>query len=195
MTQDSTNHKALVQAAYDAVKELDAPTEYKLEGYRIILKSMAFGSSLGTGNGPIAHRDTTTQKEDAPTDWQSAISSKIGITPDQVSEIYHLKDGIVELIVEGKDLPKTNSKATRDIVALLTAGRQAMGTERVTSIDVLRQACEYYRVYDSKNFMKYTKQLGSKFRFDGANSNTTVELTNGAFKIAGEVAAKYLGAK
>ncbi len=196
MSQQPENSKQLVQVAYDAVKELDATDEYRLAGFRIVLKSLMPGApavsqlpvpQTGTGGTALSKEQPT------PSDWQNTIASKLNITAEQVAEIYHFTDeGIVELIIEGKDLPKTNSKSTQHIAALITGGRQAMGIERVTAIEVVRSACEHYRVYDSKNFMKYTRQLGSKFRFDGSNSSVTIELTNGAFKIAGEIATGYL---
>jgi hypothetical protein len=198
MTEQSEIYKVHVQTAYDAVKELDATDDYKLSGYRIVLKSLLLGTVPDAGpiqpqgkNNPLANPNPA-----GTSDWQTLIASKIGISPEQVAEIYHYTDeGTVELIIEGKDLPKTNSKSTQHVAALLTAGRQALGKERTTLLDVVRGACEEYRVYDSNNFMKYVRQLGSKFRFEGVGSSMTLELTNGAFKIAGEIALTYVEKK
>lgn len=198
MTNHSDEYKKSVQIAYDAVKELDATEEYRLTGYQIVLKSLLFGGT-GTDSKSQSSDADASKKDGAPSnaeEWQSTIASKIGISPEQVGEIYHrTDDGSVELIIEGKDLPKTNSKSTMHIAALLTAGRQALGLERTTAIEIVRGVCEHYRVYDSKNFMKYVRQLGSKFRFEGSGSAVTIELTNGAFKIAGEIAMNYLEKK
>lgn len=193
MTEQSNIYSRHVQTAYDAVKELDATDDYKLSGYQIVLKSLLLDVTPSPASG---YQSKNSNKQNATSaeneDWQVTIASKIGITPEQVGEIYHYTDeGVIELIIENKDLPKTNSKSTQHIVALLTAGRQALGGERTTTLDVVRSACEKYRVYDSNNFMKYVRQLGSKFRIEGSN----IEVTNGAFKIAGEIANLYLETK
>ena len=187
MEDKANQYKELVQLAYDSVKDLKVEDEYKLAGYKVLLENL-----LGAPTQSVITATETgaTSATFDTTDWQKQIASRLGIEPSEVAEIYHqTEEGMIELIIEAKDLPSTNSKSTVDIAALLAAGRQAAGLEKATPIDDIRKAAEHYRVYDNKNFARTLRQLGSKFR----NDNSTIELTNGAYKITADIARKYAG--
>ena len=176
---------------------MEASDEYKLEGFKIVLKaSLASHSDVTTDQRSAQFYDGGAHDKTAGSSekWTKDIAAKLGISAESVSNLYHYPgEGQLDLIIESKDLPKTNSKSTQHIAALLSAGRQAIGIDRATSLEEIRKACDHYRVYDAKNFSSYVKALGSKFRFDGDGSARTVELTNGAFTATGEIAKKYLG--
>lgn len=183
--------KEVTRLAFESVKDLPEDNGYKIEGYKIVLSSLLNGRATASVvdndiQNPIVSQNSA--------DWQKKISSTMDLTVQQVGEIYHMNDeGTLELLVESKDLPNTTSKSAQHLAALICAGRQAAGIEKSTSLDEVRKVCEHYKVYDSKNFSSSMKQLGSKYRFSGSNSTRAVELTNGAFKLASDVAKNYAG--
>lgn len=199
MSTGENNYSEKLQTAYDSVSKLEMGDEYKLAGFKIILNHQLGGSTVPTQAHKQSAEIQATDGENTPSpvnkgSWQHKIASNLGITDEQVLEIYHRpSDNELELVIERHLIPDQLKLATQDLAKLYAAGRQAIGLEQTTKVEAIRSVCfTQYKVVDKKNFAQSINTLGSKFRVTGSGKERTVELINGAYKIAGEVAKKYL---
>ncbi|HEX6416119.1 MAG TPA: hypothetical protein VFZ62_01200 [Candidatus Saccharimonadales bacterium] len=188
--------KDKVNEAYAAVSDL-TDKDFKLQGFKIVL-----GSLLGKGvAGQIqgANSGTGAQPDgfQGPTDWQSTIAARLGISAGDVAKLYH-SDGEddLRLILDTKILPKkSQALATQQIAALICAGRQAakFDEDGVTSFDVIRKECTEYGVLNKSNFTGYLKKMKPKFLIEGKGTSQTMRVTAQGYDDAAEIAKKYLG--
>lgn len=188
--------KDKVNEAYAAVSDL-TDKDFKLQGFKIVLGSLLgqgiAGQKPGTGNGTGAQPGGTQD----PTDWQSAIAARLGISVEDVAKLYH-SDGEedLRLILDTKILPKkSQALATQQIAALICAGRQAAKFDEggVTSFDVIRKECTEYGVLNKSNFTGYLKKMKPKFLIEGKGMSQAMRVTAQGYDDAAEVAKKYLG--
>lgn len=194
MSTGETNYSETIERAYDAVKSADMDDSFKLAGFKIILTNELAGSVVAP---KVAGGSVQIESPDSAVDvlpWQSKIAKVLNITEDQVLEIYHMNsDGQIELVIERNLIPDALVTATKDIAKLLAAGRQAADTEDKTLVSDIRTVVEgQYKVVDKKNFSTSITNLGAKFRLSGEGKERSIELINGAFKLVGEVAQKYV---
>lgn len=81
-----------------------------------------------------------------------AVAHYFQVSPDEVDEIFDLTESEPSLIIRTSQLSQQRSKATKEIVLLLTGVRTALGEE--TNTEHIRQVAEDYSKLDSPNFMK-----------------------------------------
>jgi hypothetical protein len=198
MSTGEKQYTQSVQTAYDAVSGLHMDEQYKLTAFRLILQQeLGYISPLQQASSPT---DADVKAQHRPVDkgsWQHKIASNLGITDEEVLEIYHFtEEGDIELVIENKDVPSVAAQAIKQIAKLYAGGRQAAGIENTTSVEAIRNVCENgYKVVDKKNFSTYINGLGAKFRVEGSGTEQKVQLINGAYGAVGEIAKLYLGEK
>lgn len=195
---DKPDYAALATEAYTAVKDLEAADEYKIVGYKIILSSLLgdpvqahakTGHKTDSANGG---RPKGATSQDS-VDWTSKIADALGMTADQIAEIYYFDGENLKLLVGRKQLPSSASSGTQHIAALVAAGRQAMGfDENGTEFELIKPVLKTHNVFNAKNWTTYIKQLGSKFIYDGAGKQQTIKLTNKAYDVVAEIARTYV---
>lgn len=187
--------KDKVNEAYAAVSDL-ADKDFKLQGFKIVLGSLLVkgvaGQIPGASNGTGAQADGFQN----PTDWQSAIAARLGISAGDVAKLYH-SDGEddLRLILDTKILPKkSQALATQQIAALVCAGRQAAKFDEggVTSFGVIRKECTEYGVLNKSNFTGYLKKMKPKFLIEGKGMSQAMRVTAQGYDDAAEIAKKYL---
>jgi hypothetical protein len=195
---DKPDYAALATEAHTAVKDLDASDEYKLAGYKIILSSLIGSPVLvhtKTGHAAEAAKTrppTGTASQDSG-DWTNKIADALGMTIDEIAEIYYFDGENLKLLVGRKQLPSSASSGTQHIAALVAAGRQAMGLdENGTEFELIKPVLKTHNVFNTKNWTTYIKQLGSKFIYDGSGKKQTIKLTNKAYDVVAEIARTYV---
>lgn len=188
--------KDIVNEAYAAVSDL-ADKDFKLQGFKIVLGSLLNKGVAGQKPGGGDGTGTQLGGSQNPTDWQSAIAARLGISAEDVAKLYH-SDGEedLRLILDTKILPKkSQALATQQIAALVCAGRQAAKFDEggVTSFDVIRKECTEYAVLNKSNFTGYLKKMKPKFLIEGKGMSQAMRVTAQGYDEAAEVAKKYLG--
>lgn len=196
---EPTNYSKNVRDAYNAVKDLSAGEQYKLEGFKIVLKaSVGLGSNIyGSISEPASAATVTKANQVKPkiagSDWASKIATMLELTVDQVEEIYFLDGEDLKLIINKKRYPETASLSTQHVAGLIAGGRQAMGLDtNGTAFPLIKDALVANNCFNKKNWTGYIKLLGSKFLFDGSAANQTIKLTNKAYDEVGVIAKSYL---
>jgi hypothetical protein len=140
--------------AFEKVFELRAGTLRSGE-------SASAGGVAGVGTPVSAAR----AELDAGGDPVARIAQRLGLGAETVGEVFDVHEGEVELIIPAGKLPNRPATGTKQIALLVAGGRQAAGTEDWTSIDVIRQACSYFRRLDSPNFAKTIKEMDDVLNF------------------------------
>lgn len=194
MSSDENRYTDAVRMAHDAISGLTMGEEYKLTAFKLILER-ELGRPVASTSVQGKDTDNGAAHPTPSADWQKKVAGSLGITEEQVLDLYHMNDdGEIELVIEINALPDTAAKATKHIAMLYAGGRQAAGTEKATSIEKIREVCEVgFKVVDKKNFSTNINKLGSKFRVSRTGSEKTVMLINGAYRQVGEVAKEYVG--
>lgn len=187
--------KDKVNEAYAAVSDL-TDKEFKLQGFKIVLGSLLGQGVVGQKSGPGNGTGSQSGDLQNPTDWQSAIATRLGINTEDVAKLYHSDgEGDLRLILDTKILPKkSQALATQQIAALICAGRQAAKFDEggVTSFDVIRKECTEYGVLNKSNFTGYLKKMKPKFLIEGKGMSQAMRVTAQGYDDAAEVAKKYL---
>lgn len=196
---DKPNYAALAQEAYTAIKDLEAADEYKLAGYKVILSSL-IGSPVRAQTNPAQAADPASGSRPKRAtahdsgDWTGKIADALGMTSDEIAEIYYYDGENLKLLVGRKQLPSSASSGTQHVAALIAAGRQAMGLdENGTEFELIKPALKTHNVFNLKNWTTYIKQLGSKFIYDGTGKQQTIKLTNKAYDAVADIARTYVG--
>lgn len=200
MAADTKNYQQVVQTAYDAVSALEIDDKFKQIAFKEILRTqLGDRVVLAEPVAPVQLAQAVATPDVAqPVEkgsWQHKIASALGISNEQVLDLYHMTDdGDLELVIEMSSLPSTLKKATRDIAMLYAAGRQAAGIESSTSVELIRGVCEQrFKVVDKKNFSTTITKLGAKFRVSGTGKERQLQLINSAYKQVGDTAKAYAG--
>ncbi len=188
--------KEKVDEAYAAVSDLP-DNDFKLQGFKLVL-----GSLLGQGASSVrgvkqaaGNGSTQAGNQQPPTDWQSAIATRLDLAAEDVARLFHSDGGQdLRLILNTKLLPKPQAAATQDIAALICAGRQAAKFDEggSTSFDVVRKECSEYGVLNKSNFTGYLKKMKPKFLVEGKGMSQAMRVTAQGFDEAAEIAKKYL---
>lgn len=184
-----------VTEAYDAVKGLE-DDHYRLEAFKLVLKSL-LGSPQITVANPGQAVDPVNQPGSVPpqeptSGWQSDIARKLNLTTDEVGRLFHLEGSdSLRLILDTKLMPKTQSAQTQDIAVLVVAGRAAAKFDAgVTSLEIVREECDYYGSLNKKNYMASLKRL--KPNFKTSVKDQLISITAPGYTQATAVAKKYL---
>lgn len=187
-----------VTEAFDAVKGLPADEQYKIEAFKLVLKSLLGGQSAVSptpappvnlsGQGAVV----TPEPQDASASWKTDISRKLGLTNDEVTRLFHLEgSNSLRLILDTKLMPKTQSAQTQDIAALVVAGRSAAKFDAgVTSLEIVREECDYYGSLNKKNFTASLKRLKPNFKV--SVKDQLISITAPGYSQATTIAKKYL---
>ena len=186
--------KDKVNEAYAAVSDLP-DSNFKLQGFKLVLGTL-LGQTISVPIPPVADGNDANISGRQPTNWQSAIARRLGISVDDVAKLYHSDDGEnLRLILDTKLLPKSQASATQDIAALVSAGRQTAKLDEgnTTSFDTIRKECNEYGVLNKSNFTSYLKKMKPKFLVEGKGMAQTMRVTAQGFDAAASVAKKYLG--
>lgn len=198
---DKPEYAALATEAYAAVKDLEAGDEYKLASYKIILSSLIGGhlqvhTKTGQAGEPAKTNPPKGTTPQGNSDWTSKIAEALGMTVDQIAEIYYFDGENLKLLVARKQLPSSASSSTQHLAALVAAGRQAMELdENGTEFELIKPVLKAHNVFNPKNWTTYVKQLGSKFIYDGTGKQQTIKLTNKAYDVVADIARTYVEAQ
>lgn len=193
--------KKTVDEAYAAVASL-TEEKFKLEGFKLVLTTLLSGHPMippvHSMSSSVAVAITPKASAFEANDWQVAISNNLGISVDDVAQLFYLEsDESLRLVLDMKYFPKSSSAlATKQIAMLISAGRQAAKAKfdkSGTSFDVIRKECDQYNVLNKSNFTSYLKQLKPKFLTEGKGIDQSIRVTPQGFVEAGNVAKKYLG--
>jgi len=113
-------------------------------------------ASWQLGNGYLAEADSGSATVDDHSSEGDLLelASQLDVTVDRLQAFYRLGDGEVQLVAPSRVLPGAKAEATRLIAILVAAARHSVLGEREVDIGHVREACEYYGVYDRPNFMR-----------------------------------------
>lgn len=122
------------------------------------------------------------------------IAAKFQVDRDLVDETYELDaEGSLTLSIAKSRLELGKAGATKQIVALIAAGRQAAGIETTTSNGIVRAEVEGYGKYDSPNFAATVKELDDIFSFPGTGRDWHLKVRKAAFGDVGDLLKKIHG--
>lgn len=159
-TQELAN---IIKAAQDATKDVEEAhlrdiafdkvlshlLEVELPRPSLEKQGSADVSTAGLGEHSSTPADATLADVQQRAD---AVAHYFKISPDQVDEIFDLTDSEPSLAIRSTQLAQQKSKATKEIVLLLTGVRTALGED--TTTEHIRQMAEDYSKLDGPNFMK-----------------------------------------
>ncbi len=143
-----------IRRAAAAVKQSGVDAEFRIAAFECVLRDL-----LGTSPERAGGRASDSRpKPDANTrtsgDGFSEMARRLGMDEEPLSSYYRLEDGTVELIAPSQLLPGAKAEATRLVAVLVAAARHTVLGEREVDVGHVREACEYYGVYDQPNFMR-----------------------------------------
>lgn len=109
--------------------------------------------SANAGSSPGA---VLSQVPDADVFFE-AVAKETGVREQDLRDVFHIADGVLQLKVAGKDLGGNNKAATMTVTALL-AGAVFAGTDHESlPISEIHDACRAKRCHGGKNASRYVK--------------------------------------
>ena len=146
--------ETVLRAAAEAVERAGIPDDLRVMAFSKAVDAMTDAGgreSARGGEGPGASaRDEGS--------LLAVIAKELGLTLDEISEIFRIDEGEVVLEFPGSYLPDSLKHAQQNIALLLSVGRQVSGSEEVTEFAAIRQACDTYGVKDG-NFSTNMKAM------------------------------------
>jgi len=131
-------------------------------------------------------KDKTRNKTPAG-DPLDKIATKLGVTREQVEEVYEIEREELRLIVTPAKLDASHKVGTEQVALLLAAGRQAAELADNTESKAIRDVVDDYGKADS-NFGKIISGMGQYFSLATEKSkNRPVRVRRSAFAAAGEL--------
>ena len=141
-----------IRRAASAVEQSNVDDEYRVPAFECVLQVLLDGSSSGHQAEP--NDGAATVDGHTPKDGLLELARQLNVTEDRLEAFYRLGDGEVQLVAPARALPSAKAEATRLIAILVAAGRHSVLGEREVDIKHVRDACDYFGVYDSANFMR-----------------------------------------
>jgi hypothetical protein len=160
-------------ALKEVLEDLDAaqvPQDLREVAFTLGMKALLGGSSsplLQTTSQPPLPQLNVPARGTAPTaDSPGALlASRLGVTYEDVSEVFSFSEKGPELIVGSSKIPAQAAAAAKELAILIAAARQGTALEEWTAFSDIRDALAQYGRLDSNNFATTMKELDAVFSF------------------------------
>lgn len=167
-----------MQDAYEIVTESGIPEELHRIAFQWTLENLTVS----------APSRATSNSEESATDFSvCSLAESLGISVEQVEDMFEINEDSVSLTVSSKQLPKSKSQATKEIALLIGMANGEL-FKKSTSYDEVRHAAEYLGCLDKPNFSKHMKQLDSVIKIKGSGKMTEFTLKQPGREEAAKVA-------
>jgi hypothetical protein len=154
----------IVQEAWNSVMEAQLPEEVRQIAFREVLRFMLVGPdpdaktrlnprSKSAGSGAVIHKDGDGNNVDVDeAEVFAKIEHETGVSADKLERVVMIDDGVIKMVLPGKDLGRNTAEAARVVAQVLTVVGAYGLDRRDTEYEAIRKECDRLRVYDSKNF-------------------------------------------
>lgn len=158
-----------------AVEEASVPPELRAVALQIAAQDLrmtgpaalaqrAEGNTPRSGNSRPAAAGTTSSDiaivNSIPDEGEffAAIENETGVLVTDLSDIFHVEDGILGLKVSSKSLGMSRRAQTQTLTALLAGAVFAGTTERKLSFSEINKVCHAKHCFDPKHAADYIKE-------------------------------------
>lgn len=171
----------LLIRAMQIVDEANLPPALQPIAFRKVLDLLSSSSEAASAAAPSGRSSpslTASPQEGMEGLVLDRIAKKLGVSTDQVRDVYFLESETLRLAVASSSFSKSVSEGARQIAILLAAGRQAgdLEPEGWTPSAVIRRACEEYGKFDVGNFGKTLSAMGDVFQMKGRGAAREVRM-------------------
>lgn len=144
--------------------EAELPEGVKEIAFREVLRFMLIGSepvgkprfnprSTGVGAGTVSGQGVDSSGVEVDeAEVFAKVEHETGVSADKLERILMIDDGVIKMVLPGKDLGKNTAEAARVVAQVITVVGAYGLDRRDTEYEVIRKECDRLRVYDSKNF-------------------------------------------
>jgi hypothetical protein len=196
----------VIKEAWSAVTEAGLPDVVKETAFREVLRFMLTGSgpvgkprfnprSTGSEGGTVSSQggDSGTVEVDEAEVF-AKVEHETGVSAEKLERILMIDDGVIKMIMPGKDIGKNTAEAARVVAQVITVVGAYGLDRRDTEYEVIRKECDRLRVYDSKNFASKHLPNIPGFVTKGSGSARRLEAKAVGVKAFSEVVDTLLGA-
>lgn len=177
-------------AALEDINTANIPSELREVAFSKAVDLRAGGTPPA---GPASRLASPTRSADSTGDALDRIAGRLGLERGAAEDIFHERDGAIELVVGAGKLPTNAATATKEIALLLAAGRQAAGLEEWTPLGAVREMCDQYRRLDGPNFASTIKAMEDVFTFRGTSRRREVRVARPGWEQAAALAQRLAG--
>jgi hypothetical protein len=121
------------------------------------------------------------------------IAARLKLDRGVVEEVFYERDGEVEVTVSPTKLESTMAAGTQQLALLVTAMRQADGSEEYTPVDEVRKVAKEFNKHDSDNFARTVGDMGKYFQFRGSPRKREIRLNKPGWEEASKLVARLAG--
>lgn len=194
--------RSAVRSAVEDVDSLNLSANDRPVVLGLILASrLGLGSGVPTATGaapaPARAAETPTLKavdQTAESDLISKIAATLKLDPELAERIYDVKDGQLGYVISARRLASDKANATRQLAAIVAAGRQAAGLEDWTPVTVVREVVHDFGKLDGANFAGYIAKMDKDdaYLVRGKGANREIKVTRSGLEPVGEMLTSLL---
>ncbi len=120
------------------------------------------------------------------------IAARLELDPGAIERVFEVDGDDVHLVVARKALPASKKGAVNEIAYLITAARQALGVDDVTTAATIRNVCEQFGVLDG-NFAASVGDIGGQgIRISGSGSSRTFKINKAGYEQAAVIVTRLM---
>jgi hypothetical protein len=127
-------------------------------------------------------------------DLIAKIAAALKLDHELAERIYDVKDGELGYVISARRLAADKANATRQLAAIVAAGRQAAGLEDWTPVSVVREVVHDFGKLDAANFAGYIAKLDKDdaYLVRGKGANREIKVTRSGLDPVGELLTSLL---
>jgi hypothetical protein len=191
MTNDRGDIVRVLREALAAVDEAGVPDELRAPAFAKAVDLVTAGSALGGSPGSLPRAQAGGQTPNGSR--LSQISSKLGVDPELLENVYDAGDSELLLVMPRSKLPGQKGAAMRTLALICAAGRQAGGYDAEwTTSERIREVCRHFGVLDSANFAARLSEADDVFVVRGGPKDREFKVTRHGFEEAGKIAGRLI---
>ena len=188
---DVNEVKKIIEQAQEAVSAADVDADLRTSAFEkaveLLAGTVAPGAAASVGTpAPVG------EPGDSP-GILGKIGRKLKVDQAVIEDVFAVKDGILAVMVPNDALDLSKRGGTQELSVLTAAGRQAAGIEEWTSLETIREVCEYFGRHDSANFSKAVLDQGDLMRFAGTSRKREVQLRQAGWEEASQLVTRIGG--
>jgi hypothetical protein len=161
---------SILQSAAATVDEADLDADLRPVGFTAAVSLLAGTDRLARSSAvPTQASDRAEVLVDSQNTSLDKIAIGLDVDRGDIDDVFTVTDdGRLDIIVGAAKLPRNMSEATRDLVLLVTAGRQLGGWDAEwTASEEIRDVCRAYGVFQSKHFSETLSTMHAALGFSG----------------------------
>lgn len=168
----------ILSKANEAVEKANIPDKLKNKAFEkaIELYSRDLPNSSSTTNQQFARDANLNSGQTGGNSILNEIAQKLKIEPAILEEMYYVEDDDLKIIISSGKLESSNAGATKQIALITVGGRQLGQMENWTSVNVIRDKCDYFGKYDSPNFANTISGMDDVFSQKGKGQKKELRL-------------------